>query len=188
MNYKSSTIVLFLALIAMVIYHFSTVENDIEETEVTKTETTNFQDSLFFDPELAESFKKDSSRFKPNHGKIIRADSASKKLEKFLKKPNNPSISSPYGYSFGIDNFKLFYNYVDSLRRNGTPRGKIIGVRVYRAISIDSVTKKPYYDVFMIPVAEDGYDFPKIHDFKNGNFTYDGSALNSSFPCPNECD
>jgi hypothetical protein len=186
MNYKTSTIVLFLALIGMVIYHFSTVTNGIEEPEESKKETTNIEESLFFDSELAESFKKDSNRYKPNHGRIISASRAQNKLEEFLKTPNRPNISSPYGYSFGIDNFEKFANYVDSLKDNGTSRGKIIGVRVYRSISIDSATNKPYYDVFMIPVAEDGYDYPKIHDFKN-NLLNGGGALNASVPCPDKC-
>jgi len=190
MNYKISTIVLLLALIAVVIFHISTTNQKIETTQ-DSIENMQGEPSgeIFFDKELAERFKKDSSRFKPNHGRLISPDKAQKKLNDFLKNPNRPNISNPYGYSFGVNNFLEFANYVDSLKNNGTPnRGKIIGVRVYKAITKDTITNKKYYDVFMIPVAEDGFDYPKIHDFKDNDFLDGGDGiLNASVPCPDQC-
>jgi hypothetical protein len=194
MNYKTSTLVLFLALIAMVIYHFSTVDNDIEKPqteEETKEVKTDDYSNSHLDKELSEHFAdRLANGVDPNLGDFISFDTAKAKLESIREfrrqNPGRPGMHNAYGYIFGLEKMRGLIERIDKIN-NDIDSVDLTGIRVYRTIS--RTKGKRHFDVFMIPVTKDNKDFPDLGnpDLKE-RFEDDEPILNFSTPCPEMCD
>jgi hypothetical protein len=194
MNYKTSTIVLFLALIAMVIYHFSTVENGIEKTaeqeeikEVKEVDNTKSH----LDKELSPYFAgKLANGVDSTLGEFISFDTAKAKLDSIReyrrRNQGRPGIHNAYGYIFGLQNMRELISRIDKINK-AHDTVDLTGIRVYRTIS--RTKGKRYFDVFMIAVTKDNKDFPDLGnpDVKN-RFEDKDPILNVSNPCPTDCD
>ncbi|MGJ3236230.1 hypothetical protein [Marivirga sp.] len=195
MNYKSSTIVLFLALIAMVIYHFYSVENGIEQKQTSdqKLQTEENQTSSDSDQELKEHFSSMiSNGVDSTIGKFISQTTAKGKLDSMLayrrNNPGKPGIQNSYGYIFGLEKMRGLIQRIDKINKD-QDSVELTGVRVYRTIS--KTKGKKYFDVFMIAVTKENQDYPNLGnpDLPKMRETEDEDPiLNYSNPCPTECD
>jgi hypothetical protein len=172
----------------MNIYKISTIALSIVVLILTTLLISNQLSDLSIDSDLGQSFR--TRGFSPDSGAILDASVGKRKLDSFIKNRKSDLLhrfkKSTYGYFFGIDKVNLFMEHVNEL--DPSDGQDIIGIRVYRSISIDPETKKEYFDVFMIPVTEDGFNYPKIDSNYDYPFIDDGEILNTSTPCPNNCD
>ncbi|WP_296623474.1 hypothetical protein [Marivirga sp.] len=194
MNYKISTLVLFLALIAMVIYHFSTVENDIDKPiveEVPKEVKTDDYSKSHLDKELSNYFADQlANGVDPDLGEFISFDIAKAKLDSIRdyrsKNPGNPRIHNSYGYIFGLQKMRELIHRIDKINK-AQDTLDLTGVRVYRTIS--KAKGKKYFDVFMIAVTKENKDFPDLGnpDLKK-DLVDEDPILNVSNPCPTDCE
>jgi hypothetical protein len=194
MNYKSSTIVLFLALIAMVIYHFYSVDNGIEQKQTNdqKLQTAEKQTSSDSDQELKEHFSSMiANGVDSTIGKFISQTTAKGKLDSMLayrrNNPGKPGIQNSYGYIFGLEKMRGLIQRIDKINK-AQDSVELTGVRVYRTIS--NRKGKKYFDVFMIAVTKENQDYPDLGnpDLPKMRETEDEDPiLNYSNPCPTEC-
>jgi hypothetical protein len=195
MNYKSTTIVLFLALIAMVIYHFYSVDHDVEQKQTSDQElqTAEKATSTGSDEELKEHFSKMiANGVDSTIGKFISQSTAKGKLDSMLayrrNNPGKPGIQNSYGYIFGLEKMRGLIQRIDKINNN-QDSVELTGIRVYRTIS--KTKGKKYFDVFMIAVTKDNQDYPNLKnpDLPKLKETVDEDPiLNYSNPCPTECD
>lgn len=194
MNYKSSTIVLFLALIAMVIYHFYSVDNGIEQKQTSDQELqpAEKQTSSESDQELKEHFSSMiANGVDSTIGKFISQTTAKGKLDSMLayrrNNPGKPGIENSYGYIFGLEKMRGLIQRIDKINK-AQDSVELTGVRVYRTIS--KTKGKKYFDVFMIAVTKENQDYPDLGnpDLPKMRETEDEDPiLNYSNPCPTEC-
>jgi hypothetical protein len=193
MNYKSSTIVLFIALIAMVIYHFYSVDNGIEQLKETEQLTAEKETTTNNNQELKEYFSKMiANGVDSTIGKFISQSTAKGKLDSMLayrrNNPGKPDIQNAYGYIFGLEKMRELIQRIDKINKD-QDSVELTGIRVYRTISKTKGQK--YFDVFMIAVTKDNQDYPDLGnpDLPKLRDTEDEDPiLNYSNPCPTECD
>ncbi|WP_340153504.1 hypothetical protein [uncultured Marivirga sp.] len=194
MNYKSTTIVLFLALVAMVIFHFYFEDNEIKQTESMEkapkqmeekaTSANNKAIKEYFSKMLANGV--DSTT-----GKFISQSKAKAKLDTMLayrrNNPGKPGIQNAYGYIFGLEKMRGLIQRIDDINKE-QDSVQLTGIRVYRTIS--EVKEQKYFDVFMIAVTKDNKDYPNLNnpDLPKLRISEDRDPiLNYSNPCPTEC-
>ena len=126
-----------------------------------------------------------------NTGSFISMDEAKLKYSKFVQsngRMNDEKWIEPYAFAFGIDNIKSLIRAIDNENLQNKPTNasdSIRGVRAYLVITKDKKTSKDHYDLMMIPVKGDGMDYRQID---KGATELDSMLLNTSAPCPNNCD
>lgn len=175
MNYKISTYVLLIILIAL-------VSRLIYEDGVGQL-SQNEQDQ----------FKADVKELNRDAGDLITPLKAKEALDRFATKKKRDIFYTwkkhSYGYFFGLNKIDEFRKVITKLDSIQPDNNKIIGVRVYKSMTLKENNKK-HYDVFMVPVTADGHNLPEIdthQDIDSLNFTDEGTVLNASIPCPNQC-
>ncbi|HYG02219.1 MAG TPA: hypothetical protein VD927_07210 [Chryseosolibacter sp.] len=138
-----------------------------------------------------------------NTGELITEEDARKKLDAyktFLENNNQDVKQALYGFYFGRKRLKELMKKIDkdSLKPKEDPEA-IIGARVYLVIS--ETGGKPHQDVLLVPVRRDGQnvvpiDPPYIDKSSSpakGKSNIDSAlfdatpVLNTSSPCPNQC-
>jgi hypothetical protein len=197
MNYKFSTVVLFLALIAMIAYHFSTVKNGIEkpiteegsQEEKQQASQEDYEKS-HLDKELSKLFAdKVAKGVDSTLGDFISFNTGKAKLDSIKdyrrRNPGRAGIHNSYGYIFGLQKMRALIERIDKINK-AQDSLDLTGIRVYRTIS--RTKGKRHFDVFMIAVTKDNKDFP---DLGNDHLPFvldDGNPiLNVSTPCPTDC-
>ncbi|HET8859619.1 hypothetical protein [Marivirga sp.] len=193
MNYKISTFVLFLALVAFAIYHFSTIKNENANTPANEDLVEVKADengSSHLDKELSSYFADQlANGVDSTLGNFINFDTAKAKLDSIRdyrgKNPGNSQIHNSYGYIFGLQKMRELISRIDKINM-AQDTVDLTGVRVYRTIS--KVRGKKYFDVFMIAVTKENKDFPDLKnpDLKK-DFEGEEPILNFSAPCPDQC-
>lgn len=203
MNYKYSTILLLIALLAVVIYHFYSASDIIsqEQNGKTKSEASIKKDSTGADDELDKYFSQIlANGVDSTTGKFISRSKAKAKLDTMLNyrrnNPRKPGIKNDYGYIFGLEKMRGLIQRIDNINK-GSDSVNLTGIRIYRTIS--KIKGKKYFDVFMIAVTEDNQDYPNLgnpdlpkNGNRDGNHEKDGEGdedpiLNFSTPCPTDC-
>jgi len=184
MNYKAISLVLLIALIAMVAYHFSTLEND--DTGMEQVVSSND------DQKLTDYFSKImGNRVDSTLGKFISFEAGKSKLDSMLsyrrRNPGNPKIRNSYGYLFGIEKIRTLVAKIDHINKV-QDSVHLTGIRVYRTIS--KAKGRKYFDVFMIAVTDENKDYPNLRnpDLPKDYLDDEPPILNFSMPCPENCD
>lgn len=175
MNYKISTYVLLVLLISLIA-------------------RLMYEDSIDQLPEkFQKDFKERSKILNDSSGELINPLKAKDALDRFAKKKRGEIFyrwkKHSYGYFFGLKKFDEFRSKIDSLDSLQPNGEKIIGIRVYKSMSLNKKGKK-YFDVFMIPVINGGSNLPEIDTHQTiDSLTFLGghTVLNASIPCPNNC-
>ncbi|MGW8122640.1 hypothetical protein ACV07N_08255 [Roseivirga echinicomitans] len=126
-------------------------------------------------------------------GSFIDLAEAKRKYARFVeinRKLDGEKWISPYAFAFGLDNLKSLIRAIDKENLKNDPTGTfnvIRGVRAYLVVTKDQKTLLEHYDLMMIPVQGDGIDYIQI-DTKDQPIFPDSLFLNTSAPCPNNCD
>ncbi len=129
-----------------------------------------------------------------NAGDIINVEEARLSVLNYLQDaPMAPDDKRHiYGYTFGLNKLKEFYNKIESYNNDPKNDLKIEGVRIYHGKSIREKPSLPliegilYKDVVLMPIVEGGDDLYKIlPPFKDKNG--EEIILGESRPCPNQC-
>ncbi len=197
MNYKISTYVLLVVLAGFIIYACgdSGKTDDSGNTngsvQSTPTPSTEFS-YLELTPELAALLR--GQRMDRSSGALVSPAEARedlKRLQDSIGIKCDPATDPRviYGFTFGMNNFKAFADQVAELDKNSG--NKLMGVRVYMSLKYKEISGKNqiYNDVFLVPLDEKGNDLFDIDPCKINamGVLNNGPVLNTSVPCPNQC-
>jgi hypothetical protein len=126
-------------------------------------------------------------------GDFIEARKAKEFLQLYLgdtdtKQPPPTDMNHVIGYLFGLTKIKELISKIEGYNKDQANIIKITGIRIYNAKSerTDPDFKGVLRDVMLVPVMEDGEDYPeKI--FKEKALIDPLMILAGSRPCPNQC-
>ena len=126
-------------------------------------------------------------------GDFIEAKKAKDFLQLYLgdtdaKQPAPTDENHVIGHLFGLSKIKELVSKIDGYNKNPSNIVKITGIRIYNAKSerTDPDFKGVLRDVMIVPVMENGEDYPeKI--FKEKALIDPLMILAGSRPCPNQC-
>lgn len=189
------TMVLFLMVLTLV----SCSSDELAKKDQEITDLRNKVDSLIainhigYEPNTLKALKDSAKKFDRKSGEFIRVQEAHDQLEMLKdhvgrnpRNPDRPREGTLYAFSFGLEKVEILMKEIE--RRNKIKKDSIIGLRVYYGRKNRSGNQGP--DAFVIPVAWNMKNLYKIDDgFDKENPFQDPSyILNSSVPCPDECD
>ena len=213
--YKTTTVILSIALIGVLVFmgffnrskEPSFFDNDGEPFTITQEwvkAVLDYQNLSDVD-ELQDDWIKKNYIYQDTNGKMvggihprntgsfIELREAREKYSKFVeinRGMNGEKRIKPYAFAFGIDNLRSLIRAIE--RENlqyELPKDSlesIRGVRAYLVVTKDKETLKDHYDLMMIPVQGNGFDYRQID--KGQPFLSDSLFLNTSAPCPNNCE
>jgi hypothetical protein len=90
-------------------------------------------------------------------------------------------------YYWGINKIYDFLEKVEDFEKNLNAGDKVVGVRLHKVISLNTETKKRYYDIMMLPVTKNGYNILNNDNTPQLRSTEGDPILNASVPCPDQC-
>jgi hypothetical protein len=200
MNYKISTYVLSALLAGVVIYSCgSSDKREDSKALLAQGDTSTVTPSTHFGynvltRELVDSLKgkkpsRDSSGSLVNSA-VVRADL--KVLQDSIgincDFEKDPQVI--YGFTFGMKAFNEFTKQLAVLDQQSG--NKMMGVRVYLSLKTKKMKSdtQVYHDAFLVPLNAKGNDIYDIDRCKYGNknaLVNGDVVLNTSVPCPNQC-
>jgi hypothetical protein len=197
MNYKISTYFLLAVLTGVIVYSCGSKEGapDLQAntTDTTSTEEDNAQDCpcrTVLTKETKELLAQPITRTTGNNVPSWQARTALARHRAHHQIDcDNTDPEYIYGFSFGVESFLNFADDVRSLDEAGTGK-KLLGVRVYLSRNMRGSQEIP--DAFLVPIGLDGYsiydlDECKINKQDTTKIRNGGTILNTSAPCPNQC-
>lgn len=189
MNYKITTYVLLVVLAGFIIYACQQPKDQAltAETQLPAEAQPDCPCQTIF----PKSEKAVAGIITRTSGALIPSGDARELLRQFKQdftiKCDDPDTKYIHGFSFGVEKFLEFS---DAVRRLDGPSKNLLGVRVYYARK--KRTPGPNMpDVFLIPIGPDGrsiYDIDECTIPQKANEVRTGDViLNTSIPCPNQC-
>uniref|UniRef100_UPI00404B483A hypothetical protein n=1 Tax=Fulvivirga sp. TaxID=1931237 RepID=UPI00404B483A len=194
MNYKITSLILAIAVVALVAKDFfktstSKPEPDIVAIQAEPTKPVFRPNSIDFSqiyPAISDTT-----------GTFILPEKAKKMLDDYhIEQANIWSQYDPkkarYGFTFGLKKVNTLMQNIEKYNlKNNDPELEITGIRVYYGVTTlaDGITK--YNDTFIIPVVGEyakNYHAIDQHFDKVVSFVNDNMILNGSLPCPTDCD
>ncbi|HMQ00413.1 MAG TPA: hypothetical protein PKC24_11580 [Cyclobacteriaceae bacterium] len=202
MNYKTTTLLLTIIVVALITYIIYNLEKAdeqivIEDGEATiKVEAQLIGDyeslKLHLEQRLDSVNKKQARAGRPINP--AQANRMIRDYHRFMQAQvqGYDSTKSIYGYTFSLDEINDFMRRIEVYNRTSrNPDETISGVRVY--LGRKNITGGiSYNDVFLIPVKgtrfRNFYQVDRQYDKNTKSFDVDDpSILNSSLPCPTQC-
>ncbi len=203
MNYKISTYVLAIVLIATVFYFknqptetkkFKDYKgNFIEYTQETQDEVNAFNEIMDVDEEVILEWK-NKEIDSINTGKALKISEAYTKLKDFSewnnKLGNGIKQISPYGFAFGTQTIRNLLKAINKENRKmhqaNNTTNLIYGIRINLSHTIGP-KGVPYLDALIVPIKKNGYNYIKITKADSVSLVTNDLLLNTSWPCPDNC-
>lgn len=200
MNYKISTLVLFIFLIISIVYNYKTKPATLKILDANQTEHTlsaldiqDIHDYISFMTNSEELQDKwiNTEMDSVERGRFISRDSAIIKMADFTKWNKkllfNKHKISPYGFGFGLSKMRRLIKAIDRENKKhlNQPDSIIYGVRVNLTRTVSSESKKDYLDAMIVPVLKNNNFYVGLS--AKSNLTGDDLLLNTSLPCPKNC-
>ncbi|GHE74501.1 MULTISPECIES: hypothetical protein [Roseivirga] len=153
------------------------------------TEDDKFLDKLSATPSLQQKFQ--GSRIDPEGtGSLISLKEAQDKMKVFNRENRRSSTAdslriTPFAFAFGSAHFDTLFSRIKRINEDigDDPEERVQGLRIYLTWNIKNTPG--HIDLLAVPVRGNGKDFVQVNP---PNFLEEEVVLNTSAPCPNNCD
>lgn len=192
--YKISTVLLLLTLIGVVIYYHNQVDREPKHSanfmdEIPQDKLIEFLDFI----NVGNDFDKKwlSSDLDSMSGKPLPLETAQLKRREF-DKWNDIGVRKlirPYGFFFGKHRLREMLRDIDQIN-SVSSKEEIIGIRAYLTRTYSTSFNgrlKNHLDLQFIPVGTDGKDYLNYSNHVEILGDSIDMLLNTSAPCPNNC-